>query len=132
MGLRIYRLTSTNTGGGAGAVGIANTVAIAPGRIVGVAMTANAQAAATTGRMMIELALNNNALSNASSASGAPSEQLCARFGIALLATESGSVNHFIPMNRRISQGNTMCINQDQAGTAFTAFVGGFDVLVEE
>ena len=132
MGLRIYRLTSTSTSGGAGAVGIALTTIVARGTIVGVAFSSIMEGGAGVGRYMIECAINNNALSNAETASGAPSEQMLARYALCVGNALAGQANGFIPMNRKVDQGNTICINQNQGGTPASVHRGGFDVLVME
>jgi len=133
MALRIYRLTSTNTGGGAGAVGIATTTMVSSGTIVGITVGSEYRAdAAANGVIIAELALNNTSLTNAVSASGAPSEQLLTRCFSAAAANATSQVNFFVPMRRKVQQGNQICINQTQAGTAPSRFYAGFDVLVEE
>lgn len=130
--LRTYRLTSTTTSGGAGAAGLALTTVIAKGRIVGVRWSYALLGAAGDGQYRIECALNNPTLSNASTATGAPSEQLIGRFFSAVESNNNASENGYFPLNVPVVPGNTLCINQDQSGTAASNVWFGFDVLVEE
>jgi hypothetical protein len=132
--LRTYRLTSTTTSGGAGAAGVSLTTVLAKGRIVGVRWNYIVNAGAGDGSYRVELALNNPTLSYASAASGAPSESLVSRIFAVIDNTSPVNVceNGYHPTNIPIVPGNTLCINQDQSGTAATSCWFGFDVLVEE
>ena len=130
--IRTYRLTSSNTGGGAGAAGVALTTILAKGRIVGVKRMARAYGGAGDGYYEVECALNNPTLSYASSATGAPSEALVDRFAIACENATGSFDNGYSPADIPVVPGNTLCINQNQSGTAAASVVFGFDVLVKE
>lgn len=127
--IRTYRFTSTAT---ASAVGQATTTIVANGVIVGVQAIADFAAGAGRGRLTAELALNNTAQSNAEVASGAPSEQLITRIVSAATASATSTVNEFIPVNRRVQQGNQVCINLTAQGTAPNSSLIGFDMFVNE
>lgn len=129
MPVRTYRLTSTAT---TGTVGGQSTTVIANGKIIGVSVTACAIGGAGTGSMQFEIALNNTTVSNANSASGAPSEQLITRVLVSYHATASGQQGFFVPLNIPVRQGNILCINSTFTGTAPTVVFVGFDAQVME
>lgn len=129
MPIRIYRLTIANTASG---VGQASTTVIQKGTIVQVAAVGDYGAGASRGRLTMELALNNTSQSQAETATGSVSEQMLCRTVLASTASTTSTVNHVYPLNRRIEQGNILCINTTQSGTAANSVLAGYDVYVNE
>ncbi len=130
MGIRIYRLTTSAT---AATVGVAATTVVASGTIVGCAFVSGVVGpGAGTGSIATEVALNNTALSNATTPSGAPSEQLVARSMVTYGANASPNEASFVPLKIPVRQGNTLCLNLSATGTAPSVHYGCFDVQVME
>lgn len=132
MPIRTYRLTSTNTGGGAGASGISLTSIIARGTIVGIAYALRGQGGAADGFYGVEVALNNPTTPYTETTTAAPSEFLLCRCMFALDTGDAEYANGYMPFNRAVVPGNTLCINQTQSGTAAVGVAFGFDVFVNE
>lgn len=129
MPIRIYRLTISNTAAG---VGQASTTVIQKGTIVQVAAIGDFGAGAGRGRLTMELAINNTSQSQAETATGSVSEQMLARTMLSATASTTGTVNQVYPVNRRIEQGNILCINTSQQGVAANSVLAGYDVYVSE
>lgn len=130
MSIRTYRLTSVTP---TTVVGQALTNIIAKGRIVGVAACMSANGGASAGTCATELALNNNVNGNQTVVSGAPSENLLARLGLSASgAAASVALSQYLPSNRPVVPGNTLCINTSSLGTSLVQVTIMFDVFVEE
>jgi len=130
MNIRIYRLTGT---GLATATGVASTTVLQKGTIVGVAICGLFTVGAGSGRMSSELALNNTSNGNAETATGAPTENIvCRATQGAFAGAASAPVALYVPMDKPVSVGNVLCINQILTGNAPGTFMVGFDVFVKE
>lgn len=129
MNVRTYRLTSAST---TAAVGQATTTVIRKGTIVGIRCSFRGQGGAGDGSYGVEVALNNSAQSQAETTTQAISEQIVTR---CFYGTDAGLTtfdNSYVPALIPIDQGNILCINLQQSGTAATSVLFGFDVIVKE
>jgi len=113
------------------AVGVATTPVVANGTIRAVNWSGG-YSSGGAGNMFVEVALNNTANGNATTATQAPSEQLVSRVGLQYPAGGSANANTQFQLNIPVRQGNQLCLNQITTGTAPTGGIIGADVLVEE
>lgn len=129
MNVRTYRLTSAST---TAAVGQASTTVIRKGTIVGIRASFRGQGGAADGFYGVEVALNNSAQSQAETTTQAVSEQIITRCFYSTDAGLASFDNSFVPAMLPIEQGNIICINLQQSGTAASSVLFGFDVIVKE